>query len=329
METWLVTGGGGFLGSNAGIFLQGRAIAAGFARTEQQTQRYFDQSISGDLRDPKGTSEAIRKIKPDVILHCAAISRHQECERNPELALEINAEATRILARTAQEIGARFIQISTDAVFDGGRGMYTEMDTPNPFSQYGETKLLGEQAASSETSALILRTNFFGWSPSGTSSILEFFVNALEGNHHVKGFTDFTVSTTYVESLLDAIWALNSRKAEGVFHIASKDPMSKYDFGIEIAKVFSLDAQLIEAVSETIEPRAGVNKRNISLDSTKYENFTGLVLPTQLAGIQRAKAARETMQTKLLEEAENHATYADLHPDGAALDLQKDLGESL
>ena len=171
--TWLVTGAQGFLGANAGIYLRGKARTIGLTRTNQ-TPNLFDEGITGDLTHPSEIAKAIIERKPSVVLHAAALASHEACEADPALAERINVDATRVLARAAQEAGAQFIYISTDAVFDGSRGDYTETDEPSPFSVYGETKLRGEQQALKETEALVVRTNLFGWSPTGSRSILEF-----------------------------------------------------------------------------------------------------------------------------------------------------------
>ena len=142
----------------------------------------------------------------------------------------MNAVATGVLAEASAQAGARFVYVSTDAVFDGSRGNYGEEDTPHPFSVYGETKLEGEEQARTHHQApLIVRVNFFGWSPSGQRSILEFFVNELAAGRRVQGYTDFIVTSLYVTHLLDAIAGLITAEASGTFHLGSSDALSKAD----------------------------------------------------------------------------------------------------
>ena len=142
--TWLVTGAHGFLGANLGHFLAGRGHRVGAARTKTDSPM-FDEMVAADLADPHALAREISRLRPDVVVHTAALADHARCETKPDLATLINAEAPRELAKAAAEVGARFIHISTDAVFDGAVGPYTETDEPNPFSVYGQTKLDGER----------------------------------------------------------------------------------------------------------------------------------------------------------------------------------------
>ena len=299
MDTWLVTGGGGFLGTNAGLYLRGKADAVGLLRPGNADSRVFAKSAQMDLSDTSGVVSLIQSSRPSVILHCAAVSRHEECERNPALAELINVTTTRKMARMASAIGACFIYVSSDAVFDGATGDYGEGAVPNPFSVYGQTKLGGEHAALEEADALVVRTNFFGWSPSGRSSILEFFYNALSQGDLVKGYTDFIVTSMYVQHVMDAIWSLAERDARGVFHVASKDPLSKYDFAMEAVDVFGFDGSLVVPTSEDIEPRNWAKSRDISLDSSKFESFTQSQLPTQREGLLAAQSDASTFRGRI------------------------------
>jgi dTDP-4-dehydrorhamnose reductase len=299
MDTWLVTGGGGFLGANAGLFLHGRTESIGLVRPEGFAGSTFLTTAEADLSDVSRAVEVVESARPSVILHCAAVSRHEDCESDPARAELINVTATRELARAAHAIGARFIYVSTDAVFDGATGVYDEDAVPNPFSVYGQTKLEGEHVALLEADALVVRTNFFGWSPSGRSSILEFFYNALTRGDVVKGYTDFVVTSMYAQHLMEAIWTLAERDARGIFHVASKDPLSKYDFAIAAADVFDLDASLVFPTSEGIEPRDWAKSRDISLDTSKFESFTQTPAPTQRQGLTAARSDASTVRVWL------------------------------
>jgi dTDP-4-dehydrorhamnose reductase len=284
---WLVTGAQGFLGANAGLYLRGKARTIGLTRTGV-TPNLFDEGITGDLTNPGEIAKAIIERRPTVVLHAAALASHEACEADPALAERINVDATRVLAQAAQEAGAQFIYISTDAVFDGSRGDYTETDEPSPFSVYGETKLGGEQQALNETAALIVRTNFFGWSPSGHRSILEFFVNELSAGHKVQGYTDFVVTSTYVQYLLDSIWRLPLHEVTGIVNVVSSDRLSKNDFGRETARVFALRRGLIEPVEATLSQRHKSRSRDLSLDTAKLAQLLRSDIPSQARGIQAA-----------------------------------------
>lgn len=293
---WLVTGATGFLGANAGHFLHGRAHRIGGTRAGHHA-RFFDESVAIDLTVPESLEAPVTAAQPDVILHCAAMASHELCERNPRLAATVNADAVGALARAAEGIGARFILISTDAVFDGALGQYKESDKPSPTSVYGRTKLLGEEQARAETNALVIRTNFFGWSPTGQRSILEFFVNELSNDREVRGFTDFTTSSTYVVSLLELVAELVDYEETGTFHVTSPQALTKYDFGVAVATEFGLDASLITPTRADVQPP---RRGDISLDVSKIEATIGRNLPSQVEGIRRARLDAETVRADLL-----------------------------
>lgn len=285
--TWLVTGANGFLGANVGAFLTGKANRVGAVRKPVDADGRFDRYVVGDLEDPTEIARTIQELKPDVVIHAAAMASHEACEADPERASLINAIATESIAQAAHQAGSKFVLISTDAVFDGARGHYRETDEPNSTSVYGQTKLEGERLALASTDALVVRTNFFGWSPTGRRSILEFFVNALESGEQVRGFTDFTTSSAYVQVLAEALWDLCERDVSGLVHLTSPDSMTKFAFGLAVAEEFCLDSALITPSRSAMQPpRDG----DISLDVTKAQELLGRQLPSMRAGIAAARA---------------------------------------
>jgi dTDP-4-dehydrorhamnose reductase len=248
-----------------------------------------------DLVVPEALEAAVAETRPDVIVHAAALSSHEACESDPALAQIMNVDVTERMARAAEACGARFILISTDAVFDGLRGDYSESDETNPFSVYGRTKLEGEKRAAEATQALILRTNFFGWSPTGKRSILEFFVNELSAGNSVRGFTDFTVTSMYVQHLAQVIWQLGNLSDSGVLHVASRDALTKCEFGMAVAHRFDLPEHLISPEASdpsAIPPRS----RNISLNTDKLASILGGQVPSQAEGINLAHKDAATLR---------------------------------
>lgn len=294
--TWLVTGAQGFLGANIGAALAGRAHRIGATRRIPETTELFDRYVASDLQDPADLCRSIAVLRPDVIVHAAALASHEECEADPNRARRINALASHELARAAQAAGSRFVLISTDAVFDGVEGGYREGDATNPTSVYGRTKVEAEELVCAETDALVVRTNFFGWSPSGRRSILEFFVTSLSNGQQVRGFTDFTTSSAYAPELAKAIWELLDVGASGIVHVTSPDRLTKYEFGVAVADAFGLDAGLISPQRSQLDPpREG----DISLNVSHAESLIGRSLPTMRAGIELAHADSPTLRASV------------------------------
>lgn len=276
--TWLVTGSHGFLGANA-------------VRTLQQQP---DLHVIGasrndfDLTDQAAMRSFLTRHSPQFVLNTAAMAVHSECESNPAATYAINARVVEALAQECSAIGATLIHISTDAVFDGHRGNYTELDHTSPNTEYGRSKLAGEEFALANNQALIIRTNFFGWSPSRQRSIVEFFSNNLSAGQPIIGYTDTITTSLYVSDLIERIFALQNTR--GIVHLTSVDPLSKYEFGCLVAEALHLDSTLI---TPTESPGGA---KNISLNTDKAAALLGAQLPTQRDGIARAMAEREAIR---------------------------------
>ena len=249
------------------------------------------KTVQADLLDAEAMREVVLEFRPSVILHAAALASHEACEASPEMAMRVNATAPGVLAKIAAEHGATFIHISTDAVFDGAQGNYSELDEVNPFSVYGTTKREGElQVENAGGVSIIARTNFFGWSPSGTRSILEFFVEGLRAGRTLPGYTDFRVSSLYARELIEALWSITRVNASGTFHISSHDALSKFEFGQAVASALNVGIENVMATAcfETgDELRSG---RDISLNVSKVEALLGRSMQSQVAGIEAALA---------------------------------------
>lgn len=289
----LVLGSSGFLGSYLGFVLpkMGHEVSG----ASRNPVAYFPANqVRGGLDD---YSEMIRSGGYQLVINCVAVASHEACESDPEMAESVNATFPGIWASVAAEVGARFVHISTDAVFDGSRvELYTETDETAPESVYGRTKVQGEQAVlAANQAALVLRVNFFGWSRSQKSGILDFFVNAFTHHTPITGFQDYVVSSLYMGDLAQAMMELVERGASGVFHAVSSTPLSKYDFGLTVASVAGLPAGSMTMGS--LSDAAGLAPRghNLSLSTAKIEKVVGRAMPTSEAGVHRALAEREAV----------------------------------
>jgi dTDP-4-dehydrorhamnose reductase len=233
----------------------------------------------------------VDETKPDVILHCAAIANLEACEANPQRAAEVNGKLPGVIAQSARKHGIKMIQISTDAVFDGTKGDYIETDPPNPMSVYARTKLKGEQAVlSANDQALIARVNFYGWSISGTHSLAEFFVNNLEQGKPMKGFTDLLFCPMMVLDLADMLVEAADKNLQGVYHLVGSQPMSKYDFGVAIARTFGFDPALISPASVSDGGLKAARSPNLTLNTGKVVAALGHDLPDFERGLAKFNA---------------------------------------
>jgi dTDP-4-dehydrorhamnose reductase len=252
----LVTGASGLLGLNLALEASaaqdgGRAehTVFGVVNSHALSTLTFEV-IQADLLAPGVVESLIDETRPDWVFNCAALAVLDECEAKPDLARKLNSELPGKLAKVVARGGARLVHISTDSVFDGERGDYTEEDVPNPINVYARTKLAGEQAvAEADPSAIIARLNLFGWSLTGKRSLAEWFFNNLSQGTPVLGFPDVYFCPMLANDLAQVLMQMAARGLRGLYHVTSPKCTSKYHFGVALARQFGLDEKLISPVS--------------------------------------------------------------------------------
>jgi len=288
MATWLITGASGLLGGNAALGLAEDHDVVGAARgVPAESPIPF---LGVDLGDAASRRDLVARSAASVVLHSAALSSIEACERDPALAHELNVVASADLAAQAAAAGSRFVHISTDAVFDGSQGDYTEESEPSPTTEYGRSKLAGERAVlEANPDALVARVNFYGWSPSGTRSLAEFFRNRLAAGEEAPGFTDVTVSTLYVADLVDALASLVAVEATGVVNVVSGEPTSKYDFGRRLARTLGFDESLVTPATSS-QHLAIQRGARLDLRTERMSALLGRAAPGQQQGMDRLAA---------------------------------------
>jgi len=238
----LITGGSGLLGGKIAELAQARGdeVFSGYAHNAPG----FGRAVKFDLLDGPGISETIMSIKPEVIIHGAALTDVDRCEQERELAYKINVEGTRIVSEVSKQIGSFLIYISTDYVFDGSRGMYREDDSPNPLSYYGLTKLLGEQFC--DHGCIARSCVIYGSRPaSGKVNFALWLIESLKSGKQIHVVTDQFISPTHNLNLAKMVLEASDRKLCGVYHLAGATRISRYDFALQLAKIFKLEADPI------------------------------------------------------------------------------------
>ncbi|MHB8603131.1 MAG: dTDP-4-dehydrorhamnose reductase [Nitrosotalea sp.] len=223
-----------------------------------------------DLTNSENIIKTVDNVKPDVIIHLAAMTLVDQCEKEKDLALEINAKATQTLARQAAKHGSFLVYVSTDYVFDGESGMKKENDITNPIDYYGRSKLEGEKALDDMASAwCIARTSTpFGMHKTRKSFPL-FVAENLRAKKQVTSVTDQFTSPTYVPNLSKMLIEISTRQITGVIHTAGATRISRYDLASLVAEKLHLDQDLIKPV--TIKEMNWTAKRpkDSSLDVSK------------------------------------------------------------
>lgn len=288
MTRLLVTGASGLLGISLAIEAFQRGYQVTGVVNQHPLQGVPFAIYTTDLARAGAIDALFESCQPEAVIHCAAVANLETAEANPALAQRLNAELPGQLASQAYHRGIRFIHISTDAIFDGVKGDYSEKDRPNPKSVYARTKLAGEQVvASACPDALIARVNFYGWSLSGRRSLAEFFFNQLNAGQRTLGFTDVIFCPLLVNDLADLLLTCLEKGLSGLYHVASREGLSKYAFGVGVARYFGLDETLIIPVSVLESNLVAQRSPNLSLKTDKLSTALNLSLPDQAAGLRR------------------------------------------
>lgn len=243
----LVLGAGGFLGANILLQLQQdiSALALGQARGPLHTGG-ADYIASSDLLQTETLTEVFDWAQPDVIVNCVALADVDACEREPELAREVNTLLPERIAALCSVREAELIHISTDAVFGRTAELRTTNDLVDPLNAYGRTKAEAEERVLNACeAAIVVRTNIVGWSPSGRRSLLEFFVNSLENGATTPAYTDVFFRPLATSGMWEILRSLLNAKTSGVVHAVGDTLLSKYEFGVKVAQTFGLNEDLL------------------------------------------------------------------------------------
>ncbi len=282
----LITGASGLLGLNLALETTHRHTVFGTVNQHALSTDAFTV-IQTDLLAPGAVERLLESTQPDWVIHCAALANLDACEANPLLAEQLNIDLPRTLANHVARSGARLIHVSTDSVFDGLRGDYSEEDTPTPVGVYSRTKLNSEQAVlEADPTAIIARVNLFGWSLDGKRSLAEFFFNNLSQGKPVMGFTDVFFCPLLANHLADIFVKMLEKNLCGLYHVVSSESLSKYDFSMRLARRFDLDGSLIDPTSVKQSGLKAIRSPNLSLCSDKLAQALGKPLPNLSTGLE-------------------------------------------
>ncbi len=225
-----------------------------------------------DIRNAKKLLSIMKTFKPDIVIHTAALTNVDLCEKNKKLAYEVNTDGTRNVAHIAKKLNAKMIYISTDYVFDGEKGLYKEEDIPNPINYYGFTKYLGEEIVKSVCQDFIIARTSVLYGCEKDNFVL-WVIKKLENGETIKVITDQFNSPTLNEDLAEQLIKLIENDFKGVIHTAGRERISRYDFALKIAKVFKLDITKIQpSLSSELEWLAK-RPRDVSLNVNKIEYY--------------------------------------------------------
>jgi dTDP-4-dehydrorhamnose reductase len=266
----LVTGGS----STPGFRITQEFAKAGYKVIAQYNEHEIPEiegveKVKVDFRDYSKLVDLINSVKPDIIIHTAALGDVDKCESDRELAWKVNVDATLILVKEALKHNAYFLYLSTDYVFDGERGLYREEDIPNPINYYGLTKLIAESIVRSALSRYsIVRTSHIYGFGMGRINFARAVVESLSKGQKVRALVDQWLSPTLNTLLAKAVRELVEMEYVGVIHVAGVR-VSRYDFAKAIARKFGFNEGLIEPITMKDIQFKARRPRDSSLDVSK------------------------------------------------------------
>jgi len=266
---FLVTGGSGLLGSKIGALIpQKHQINLGYNEHPISTEN----SIKLDITDPRNIMKVFEKEKPDIVIHSAALSDVDRCEINPELAWKINVQGTRNIVKASKQYGSYLIYVSTDYVFSGEKGNYNENDETSPINKYGITKLAGESEvkAASDEWCIVRPSVIYGSTPAaGKTNFVLWVINKLKNKEQIRIITDQWISPTLNTNLAQMIIEIAEKRDTGIYHLAGATQLNRYQFALEISKIFQLDSNLIIPVTSKDMKWAAKRPGNTTLNVEK------------------------------------------------------------
>jgi len=183
-----------------------------------------------ELTEKSHLEARIHALKPDLLIHCAALSRTKDCEQNPDEARRVNVEVTAHLAQLSRDIP--FIFLSSGEVFDGTTGWYGETDEPNPINVYGKTKMEAEQAVLQNSGHTVVRIVLIaGTSERGDRSFVEEMCRTAKAGKDVTLYADEFRCPLPAGVIARTIWELVDRKQPGLYHLGGSERLSRWEIG--------------------------------------------------------------------------------------------------
>jgi len=277
---WLITGGGGLLGSALSNVLE-------YQNKEYKT--FLKSEL--DVTDLYATKCCIEAEDPDVVLHCAAFTDVDKSESERKASFEVNSVGAQNVAETCRSVGAKMVFFSTDYIFSGNEKIpYSPNANPSPISTYGESKLAGEKKViASGVGLLLIRTSWL-YGAMGGGFVPTIIKRAQEGRG-LRLVADQIGSPTWAMNVAQATLDLVSYGARGIYHLSDAGETSWYELGEEILSILGIKAKIEPVSSETWGAPAARPCYSV-LDSTKAEELLG----------RRMTPWREALKTFLKEE---------------------------
>lgn len=247
----IIAGGNGMLGQRL-IEFYNKLNDVELISTSVEEKSVFDDVdyVQADISNRNGIKKVVYDFCPDFIINAAAYTNVDKSESERELAWKINVKGVEYLSETARVLDSHLIHISTDYIFDGRSGPYTENDTPNPLGYYARTKLASENTLKiSGCKNTILRTNvLYGTAKYSRPDFVKWVVESLRANKEIRIVDDQINNPTFIDDLVQGINKIVELRREGIYNIGGNEFLNRYEFTLMIAEYFKLDKNLVKKI---------------------------------------------------------------------------------
>ena len=269
----LITGSSGQLG----ITLQD--LLAKYYEIVNTTRNWNNsKTFNLDITNKIMLKEVLDATKPDLIINLAAMTNVDLCEKDPSAAKRVNLFGVENICNL---FDGKIIQISSDYVFDGKMGPYTEDDNTNPISIYGKTKLLAEKVVLNHNDEnIVLRTNvLYSYNSRTNACFVNWVVRSLKEKRQIYVVNDQYNNPTWTKSISRVILLCIQNKISGLYHWGDGDILSRYQFSLKIAKIFNLDSSLIKSIKTSELSQLAKRPLRSGLISKKMEEAINVYAP--------------------------------------------------
>ncbi|MDX5480161.1 MAG: SDR family oxidoreductase [Hymenobacteraceae bacterium] len=282
MKKVLITGSNGLLGQKLTELLlpkQNVEILA-TSRGENKLATVYPTLPfrSMDVTDKEQVEQVVREFRPTHIIHTAAMTNVDQCENDREGALRLNRDAVQYLVEVCEKYSVHLVHVSTDFIFDGENGPYTEEAEAKPVNFYGESKLQAEEIVKqAKCKWAILRTVLvYGVAHDyGRTNIVLWVRDSLQTGKVIKVVNDQFRTPTLAEDLAMGCWLAVEHDAEGIFNISGKEMLTPYDMALQVADYFALDKSLIDKADASTFSQPAKRPPRTGFDISKAEAQLG------------------------------------------------------
>ena len=273
MKVFFITGGTGLLGynwikeikDNFDIYISENKKKIKFNSKKKYTKSLFNKSA---------LKKFLIKNKINIFIHCAALSNVELCQKYSLKCIKINTKLTLLLCKICKDLNIKFIFISSDHLFKGNKSYYTENDKTFPLNNYALSKVIAEKKIIKiNKKALIIRTNFYGKDSLFKKSFSSKIINNLRLNRKINLFENVFFTPILINVLIHSVHKLIDLNKSGIFNISSTQRLSKFQFGIKIAKKLNLNQKNINKIKIENLPHLVKRPKDMSLSNKKIIKY--------------------------------------------------------